>query len=673
MAGSQALVVFKTHLDIGFTDFAQSVVQRYREQYVPKALRLARELREADGEARFVWTTGSWLIHHILDVGSASERHALEDGIEAGDITWHALPFTTYTELLDGDLVRSGLNLSAVLDRRFGRQTKAAKMTDVPGHSKNLVPILADAGVTMFHLGINPVSAAVQVPPVFRWQVDDRELVCCYDHEYGMVSQMGDGSDLIFAHTGDNLGPPSVADVQQLFIDLGEKYPNGVRAGTLDMAAATWTDAARSELPTVTGEMADTWIHGVGSDPQKVSEFRALQRLRRELLDNGLTQPDELRGFDESLLLVAEHTWGLDLKVHLADYRHYTRSDFTKARSLDSVTANGRPDDLARYSVFIEEDGGHGLPSFSRMERSWAEQRAYLDQAVAALPKALQPAAQAARQATQAHRHPFTSLRSSTFSAQVGEWSLSIDENAALISCVKGDRELVSAQPWAALHYQRYGAQDYDAFHAAYNRNFDDPDAAIWGLPDFSKVGLNRFGLPAAIWKPRVVNTGYLRSRWIVEATFPEEAVEEAGAPALVQCAYEMSEHGLLCDLTWFDKPANRLPEALWWSFGAGLYDTWRVDKLGRWIDPQDIIAGGNHCLHAVGTAIEGFGTNERIRFEPLDSPLVSIGERRLFPGPNTYADPRGGAHFCLLNNVWNTNHPQWISGNGRSRILIKD
>ena len=112
MSLSQALVIFKTYLDIGFTDFAASVIQRYRKYYVPRALELARSLREGErkgevedgSEARFIWTTGSWLIHHILDIGDAAERRALEKGIEAGDIAWHALPFTTYTELLDADL-----------------------------------------------------------------------------------------------------------------------------------------------------------------------------------------------------------------------------------------------------------------------------------------------------------------------------------------------------------------------------------------------------------------------------------------------------------------------------------------------------------------------------------------------------------------------------------------
>ncbi len=35
----------------------------------------------------------------------------------------------------------------------------------------------------------------------------------------------------------------------------------------------------------VTGEIGDTWIHGVGSDPGRLAEFRTLLRLRRENVD----------------------------------------------------------------------------------------------------------------------------------------------------------------------------------------------------------------------------------------------------------------------------------------------------------------------------------------------------------------------------------------------------
>src|SRR5262249_49821235 len=140
-------IVFKTHLDVGFTDFAQTVTASYFENYIPSAIRLAKELRERGGEERFIWTTGSWLIYEYLERATVAQRKLLEDAILAGDIVWHGLPFTTHTELMDVSLFKYGLSLSQALDQRFGRKTIAAKMTDVPGHTRAIVPLLEEAGI----------------------------------------------------------------------------------------------------------------------------------------------------------------------------------------------------------------------------------------------------------------------------------------------------------------------------------------------------------------------------------------------------------------------------------------------------------------------------------------------------------------------------------------------
>ena len=59
-------LIFKTHLDIGFTDLAENVINRYIDHFIPSALSLSEELRNNDFPERFVWTTGSWLIYEYL-------------------------------------------------------------------------------------------------------------------------------------------------------------------------------------------------------------------------------------------------------------------------------------------------------------------------------------------------------------------------------------------------------------------------------------------------------------------------------------------------------------------------------------------------------------------------------------------------------------------------------
>ena len=40
-------LIFKTHLDVGFTDYASVVVNNYFSNYIPASLRVAREMRES--------------------------------------------------------------------------------------------------------------------------------------------------------------------------------------------------------------------------------------------------------------------------------------------------------------------------------------------------------------------------------------------------------------------------------------------------------------------------------------------------------------------------------------------------------------------------------------------------------------------------------------------------
>ncbi|HEU5089392.1 MAG TPA: DUF5054 domain-containing protein, partial [Roseiflexaceae bacterium] len=355
-------VIFKTHLDIGFTDLARAVTRRYMEEFIPQALATAEQLR-AQGRDRFIWTTGAWLIWEYLQQATPEQRARLERAIAAGDIAWHALPFTLHSELTDADLFAFGISMARDLDARFGRRTIAAKMTDVPGHTRAIVPILAAAGVQLLHIGVNAASHPPDVPDTFTWRdPSGAELIVMYQRGgYGDVSIVPGLSDVLaFAHTDDNRGPQSAEVVVAQFAALRERFPGAdVRASTLDAFAARLL-AANPELPVVVDEIGDTWIHGAGSDPAKISRFRELSRLRRGRLEAGLVAPDDPRLADcsRNLLLVAEHTWGLDEKTHLADYTSYTREQLATARS---------------------------QPHFQQFESSWAEQRLYLRDAVDAL------------------------------------------------------------------------------------------------------------------------------------------------------------------------------------------------------------------------------------------------------------------------------------------------
>lgn len=156
-------VIFKTHLDVGYTDYAKNIVDRYLNTFIPNAIRVGYELKES--ATPFIWTVGSWLIDQALKKDpDGSVAHAVEDGI----LNWHGLPFTTHTELMNPAMLQYGLEISGRLDQRFGKKTTAAKMTDVPGHTIGMVPFLNRAGIRFLHSGVNPATPVPPVPTVFR-------------------------------------------------------------------------------------------------------------------------------------------------------------------------------------------------------------------------------------------------------------------------------------------------------------------------------------------------------------------------------------------------------------------------------------------------------------------------------------------------------------------------
>ena len=472
-------LIFKTHFDFGFTDFARLVLQRYREQFIPQALALAREMRERGGTERFVWTTGSWLIYDYLEWAGAAERRRMEQGIAAGDIAWHALPYTTHSELMDPSLFRFGLSLGQELDRRFGRKTIAAKMTDVPGHCRAIIPLLAEAGVKFLHIGVNPACSPPSVPPIFRWRAPDgSEIVVAYSTDYGSPFR-GKAKDLphvlAFAHTGDNHGAPPASEIVQSFQHWREAHPGAeVVASTLD-AYARGILPQRELFPVVKSEIADTWIHGTGSDPRKVADYRALCRLRNDWERNGLAKKHgkAFRKCSLSLLNVAEHTWGMDEKTHLGDYVHYSAADFARALRRDLVPASAVPKEYELHRPFRDNSRNmDGLPRpqrFSTFAASWDEQRGYVREAVKAL--ANTPMANDARRELQRLRPVRPKLKGfERFHAKnvisAGNFQVKFDaRTGALVYLLReGGRASLGGpkNPLGLFRYQTFAQQDFD-------------------------------------------------------------------------------------------------------------------------------------------------------------------------------------------------------------------
>ena len=79
---------------------------------------------------------------------------------------------------------------------------------------------------------------------------------------------------LTFIHAGDNAGPPTADEVEKVINDIKKAYPHAqIRIGKMaDFAEAILEE--NPDLPVVRGDMSDSWVHGVMSNPSAIALAR---------------------------------------------------------------------------------------------------------------------------------------------------------------------------------------------------------------------------------------------------------------------------------------------------------------------------------------------------------------------------------------------------------------
>lgn len=619
-------IIFKTHLDVGFTDMAEDVIHKYFKCYIRDAVKTADYFRKSvrTGDFRYVWTVGSWLISEYLKTADPQKRKKLEDAVKRGDIVWHALPFTMHSELADDSLYRFATSISKQLDKRFKKKTIAAKLTDVPGHTRGIIAPLADAGIKLLHIGVNPASAMPDVPPVFRWQDSKgNEILVVYQKEYGS-SIMVDGEEFVICMTGDNQGPHTPKQVKEILAG----YRNAkVQSSTLDELAKRLLKR-KDEFPVLTKEIGDTWIHGIGSDPKKVADFKELLRLRSTWGDF-----PEKEEFLRGLLLTTEHTWGLDEK------KHFNAPKAWEPKKLRTEAAR-------------------------EFASSWRERRKLLKNTILSLPadKGLEAlrAVKRLRPAEDLYlkRNVTNDL---VFENKFFRINLNPANASADTIYLKSNRSKFKNS--ALFTYEMFDRNDYDRFRRQYLRLPDE----WWAIHDFTKPDMPADAEKMQIkgFSSNVHNTEWGHGRRITFATNDHPGFRR------IEIDYILPDEDdyLEIRLKWFGKVPHRLPHAAWFSFvPVKSRSSYRLKKMDEFIDPTDVVSRGARTLHAVEEVI----IDDKIRLENLDSPLVAPGKPSLLDFHNKLPQMKGGVHFNLYNNIWGTNFPMWFGDNMTFRFRIR-
>ncbi len=657
----RVLVMFKCHFDAGFIDTQYNVVHKYFNQYFPQAIEVARAAN-AGGKRRYVWTTGSWLLYEYLEQAGTGERKTMERAIARGDIAWHALPFTWQTEMLAPSMIEGSLALARSLDQRFGKVSTGAKMTDVPGHTRGIIGPLAKHGVTFLEIGVNGGSTPAGLPPILLWKDPaDASLAMMYHHEYGGTAVVP-GADLALVTEvrGDNSGPHTLDEIDKVHAALAARFPNAeIEAANLSEMANTLAPF-HDKLPVVNAEIGDTWIYGCASDPLKVARYREISRLREAWIAKGLLSVGDAADLQllRHVLLEAEHTWGTDTKTWL-DFDNYIPADL--ARMLDTK-------------------------SYMVVEFSWIEKRQDLLDGVATLPEALKEEAQLAieglRPVWPVAAHEPVSPHAVKKPIDTEHFVLKIHGTTGAIVELRNKstgREWASEKnPVALLTYQTLSADDYQHYQASYLTTKAD-----WAAKDFGKPNIERFGARRQEWQPSSVQVSVEESgdahRILIAPQFNDGPAFTSGRAAFprhvfVELVLPKSDPAIHIAVSWFGKPATRMPEALWLTFNPVVEDAkaWKLDKSGQWISPFEVVASGNrhmHCLQQGFRYQHGAGA---FTVDTLDAPVVALGERDPLLFSNEQPDLSKGIHSCLFNNCWGTNYIMWYGEDLRARYLLR-
>lgn len=640
------ILVFKTHFDIGFTKLSSEIMEYYSGEMLDQVSETCAATRNLDG-LKYVWTMPAWPLKIMLQSGE--DRAAIvDDLVHRKQLAWHALPFTSHYDFAGiGDSLW-GMNYARELSERYGMPlSRAAKMTDVPGHGRFLPEMLADAGVKLLHLGCNEFATPPAVPPMFWWEAPSgKRVLTMYNRGYGTglypTEDWPFETWMSLMNTQDNSGPQTSDLVMKMQAKLSESYPEAeIVCGTLEDMLEALEQENLDSLPVVRGDLADSWIHGVASYPRESAIVRRLRgRLNRvNYALTGCEDPavvesigrDVAQAYD-AMALYDEHTWGLDVKTWLGKIPDYE-----------------------------EFDSYRKSPCCLRMEQSWKEQ---MDR-VASAAEACERAEAALGISIGEKKEPDNwMLLTGECSLTGGNYRIDFSADTGVIHALcdlnRGCTLLKERGGMGvfAYRYDRYGADDMTEYLRSYGFRFSD-----WGILDNGRAEYPE--CPHTVRMPvfeRCEQSGNT-VRFVYRACDGERIGD--AEKVILTVAMPKGDGSVRVRVELKNKKATPYVESGSVCMPLGMdKPRYFINKTGSVLDPEtDIAEGANHAFYALEHFAAAQDEHAMVSVVSHDAPLVSLGENGVYVFRRNYKEHAPELRFCLFNNMWGTNFPQWIEG----------
>ncbi|AZQ61652.1 hypothetical protein EI427_05220 [Flammeovirga pectinis] len=339
-----------SHVDIGYTH-TQDEVEKVQWKNLDDAVMMSKKTVDYPEGSKFKWSVEvMWAVESYLKNASPEKRADFLAAVRSGAIELDGL----YGNMLTGlsnpqELVESTFDALQIA-KEVDVPLESAMITDVPGYTWGLVPVLAHSGIKYLSAGTNVfhrIGGTISTwgdRPFYWSSPSGEEKVLVWVHEKG-YSHFHTG--LGFKDLKVLLTPKSIFDYLNELNDRAYPYDittlrytvgsdNGpvdtgisasvkhwnetyetprIELSTTTASFKAFEDKYKDEIPVVSGDFTPYWEDGAGSTSKETTLVRnAAEKLSQAMTVmslNGADIPNET--FEQAwrfVLLYNEHTWG---------------------------------------------------------------------------------------------------------------------------------------------------------------------------------------------------------------------------------------------------------------------------------------------------------------------------------------------------------------------------
>ena len=340
-----------SHVDIGYTH-VQDEVKQIQWKNLESAVKLASESQNYPEGARFKFNSEvMWPIESYLRENTPEKAKVLRDAISKGWIETDAFYANELSELCTTEELVQLTADARRIAAECGVKLQAAMITDIPGWSWGIVPVLAKSGVKYLSLGTNSgdrIGSTIKDwgdRPFYWVSPSGEEKILCWIHEkayslfhtglkydelkyrldegkiFGYMNELYKNNypyEIITLryNIGSDNGPtdPTLSEAVKLW---NEKYviPK-VKIMTVSESFSEFEERYGDQIPSVSGAFTGYWEDGAASTALET----AINRKAAENVNtaSALMVMNNNRGYDpvkmsdawRNVLLFDEHTWG---------------------------------------------------------------------------------------------------------------------------------------------------------------------------------------------------------------------------------------------------------------------------------------------------------------------------------------------------------------------------